>query len=132
MPAHISDSVQDRSAPERVAMLPLLLLVCALVWRSGRDAFSWETGLTASLLLAGSAFFLTYMAVARAFCQAAFFATLLVWSYLRCAQGLRQGSRCCSPGTCVNACRPAICCWSIRRFNAWTRKACTASRGSFP
>ena len=171
MPAHISDSVQGRSAPEWVAMLPLLLLVCALViphlggnaftgdepaslhnagyfsseaqslartwsiiaerdprqsfgwpllltawsrlagwselairalplyaglltfalvWRIGRDAFSWKTGLVAVLLLAGSAFFLTYMAVARVFSQAAFCAMLLVWSYLRCTQGRRS------------------------------------------
>lgn len=170
MPAHISDSKQDRIAPEWAAMLPLLLLVCALViphlggnaftgdepaslhnagyfsseaqsltqtwsiiaerdprqsfgwpllltawsrlvgwselairalplyaglltfalvWRIGRDAFSWETGLAATLLLTGSAFFLTYMSVARVFCQATFFATLLVWRYLRCTQDRR-------------------------------------------
>ena len=198
MPAHISDSKQGRTAPEWAAMLPLLLLVCALViphlggnaftgdepaslhnagyfsaeaqtlartwsviaerdprqslgwpllltawsrlvgwselairalplyaglltfalvWRIGRDAFSWKTGLAASLFLAGSAFFLTYMAVARAFSQAAFFATLLVWSYLRCTQG-RAVTGACAKGRAAARLRRIALLQLVRRTAA--------------
>ena len=74
-----------------IRILPFLagMLALALVARAGRDLLSPATGVIAALLLAGSAFFLTYMFHARAFTTVALCATLCVWCYWRIA--LRPG-----------------------------------------
>ena len=68
-----------------IRILPFLagMLALALVARAGRDLLSPATGVIAALLLAGSAFFLTYMFHARAFTTVALCATLCVWCYWR-------------------------------------------------
>ena len=74
-----------------IRILPFLagMLALALVARAGRDLLSAATGVIAALLLAGSAFFLTYMFHARAFTLVAFCAALCTWCYWRIA--LRPG-----------------------------------------
>ena len=59
------------------------ILTLALVFRAGSDLFSAPTGLIATLLLAGSAFFFAYLSIARAFTLVALFTTLILWSYCR-------------------------------------------------
>ena len=70
-----------------IRILPFLagMLALALVARAGRDLMSAAAGVIAALLLAGSAFFLTYMFHARAFTTVALCATLCVWCYWRIA-----------------------------------------------
>lgn len=68
-----------------VRALPLFagLLALAWVYRCGRDFFSPPSGLTASLLLAASLFFLAYLTHARAFSMVALCVALMLWSYWR-------------------------------------------------
>ena len=82
-----------------IRILPFLagMLALALVARAGCDLLSAAAGVIAALLLAGSAFFLTYMFHARAFTTVALCATLCVWCYWRIA--LRPGS----PGRAAQA-----------------------------
>ena len=74
-----------------IRILPFLagMLALALVTRAGRDLLSPAAGVIAALLLAGSAFFLTYMFHARAFTIVALCAALCTWCYWRIA--LRPG-----------------------------------------
>ncbi|MDE0609047.1 MAG: glycosyltransferase family 39 protein [Anaerolineaceae bacterium] len=68
-----------------VRALPLFagLLTLAWVYRCGRDFFSPVAGLTASLLLAASLFFLAYLTHARAFSLVALCVALVLWCYWR-------------------------------------------------
>ena len=70
-----------------VRVLPLFAGVLALAWtyRTGRDLFAPLVGLVAAMLLASSAFFITYMHVARAFTMVALFAVMTIWGYWRLA-----------------------------------------------
>ncbi len=74
-----------------VRALPLFagLLTLALITRAGRDLLTPPAGLLATALLSASAFFLAYMAHARAFTLVAFCAALCIWCYWRIA--LRPG-----------------------------------------
>ncbi len=67
--------------------LPLFagLLVLTWTYRTGRDLFAPLAGLIAAMLLATSAFFITYLHVARAFSLVALFAVMTIWSYWRLA-----------------------------------------------
>ena len=67
--------------------LPLFAGLLALTWtyRTGRDLFAPLAGLVAVMLLATSAFFITYLHVARAFSMVALFAVMTIWSYWRLA-----------------------------------------------
>ena len=75
--------------------LPLFagILTLALVFRTGSDLFAAPTGLIATLLLAGSAFFFAYLSIARAFTLVALFTTLILWSYWRIALQPRPPGR---------------------------------------
>ena len=75
--------------------LPLFagILTLALVFRTGNDLFAAPTGLIATLLLAGSAFFFAYLSIARAFTLVALFTTLVLWSYWRIALQPRPPGR---------------------------------------
>ena len=70
-----------------IRALPLFAGLLALAWtyRIGRDLFAPLAGLVAVMLLATSAFFITYMHVARAFSMVALFALMTIWSYWRLA-----------------------------------------------
>ena len=70
-----------------IRALPWLagLLTLALVYRVGRNLFHHRAGLFATLLLATSVFFISYLHIARAFTFVALFATLVLWSYWRAA-----------------------------------------------
>ncbi len=59
------------------------LLALACIYRAGRDLISPQVGLTASLLVSASVFFLAYGTIARAFALVLLFATLVLWSYGR-------------------------------------------------
>lgn len=59
------------------------LLALACIYRTGRDLISPQVGLTASLLVGASVFFLAYGSIARAFALVVLFATLILWSYGR-------------------------------------------------
>ena len=65
--------------------LPLFagLLVLTWTYRTGRDLFAPLAGLIAAMLLATSAFFITYLHVARAFSLVALFAVMTIWGYWR-------------------------------------------------
>ena len=67
--------------------LPLFAGLLALAWtyRTGRDLFAPLVGLVATLLLSISAFFITYMHVARPHSMVALFAVITIWSYWRLA-----------------------------------------------
>ncbi len=66
-------------------------LAMAMVYRTGRALFNRSVGLYACLLLAGSAFFLAFFSIARAFSLVALLATLTLFCYWRIA--LQRGSR---------------------------------------
>lgn len=68
-------------------VIPLFagVLTLALVFRAGSNLFAPAAGLLAALLLAGSAFFITYFSVARAFTLVTLFTTLILWNYWRVA-----------------------------------------------
>ena len=68
-------------------VIPLFagVLTLALVFRTGNDLLASPAGLIAALLLLGSAFFMTYFSIARAFTLVALFATLCLRSYWRIA-----------------------------------------------
>ena len=70
-----------------VRVLPLFAGVLALAWtyRIGRDLFTPPVGQVAVMVLASSAFFITYMHVARAFTMVALFAVMTIWGYWRLA-----------------------------------------------
>lgn len=55
------------------------LLALACIYRAGRDLISPQVGLTASLLVSASVFFLAYGAIARAFALVELFATLAIF-----------------------------------------------------
>ncbi len=76
-------------------VLPLFagVLTIALVYRTGDDLLSPPAGRIAALLLTGSAFFLTYFSIARAFSLVAFFATLCLRCYWRLALHPRPPGR---------------------------------------
>ena len=78
-----------------VRALPLFagLLALAWVYRCGRDFFSPPAGLTASLLLAASLFFLAYLTHARAFSMVALCVALMLWCYWRLTLHPRPPSR---------------------------------------
>ena len=59
------------------------MLALACIYRTGRDLISPQVGLTASLLVCASVFFLAYGSIARAFALVVLFATLILWSYGR-------------------------------------------------
>ena len=61
------------------------LLTLAWVYRLGRALFTVRIALTATLLLATSVLFLTYMHVARSYAAAMLFATIVIWAYWRVA-----------------------------------------------
>ena len=73
-------------------LIPLFagLLALAAVYRAGAEFFGPRAGLFASLLLAGSAFFLTYFTVARAFSLVTLFAAVCLPSYWRIALFARR------------------------------------------
>ena len=68
-------------------VIPLFagVLTLALVFRTGNDLLAAPAGLIAALLLLGSAFFMIYFSIARAFTLVALFATLSLRSYWRIA-----------------------------------------------
>ena len=70
-----------------IRALPWLtgLLALAWVYRLGRALFTARIALTATLLLATSVLFLTYMHVARSFTFAMLFAAIVLWAYWRVA-----------------------------------------------
>ncbi len=70
-----------------IRALPLFAGLLALAWtyRTGRDLFAPLVGLVAVLLLATSAFFITYMHVARSYSMVALFTVMIIWSYWRLA-----------------------------------------------
>ena len=70
-----------------VRALPWLtgLLTLACVYRFGRALFTARIALTATLLLATSVLFLTYMHVARSYAAAMLFAAIVIWAYWRVA-----------------------------------------------
>ena len=70
-----------------VRALPLFAGLLALAWtyRTGRDLFAPLVGLVAAMLLATSAFFITYMHVARSYSMVALFTVMTIWSYWRLA-----------------------------------------------
>ena len=61
------------------------LLALAWVYRLGRALFTVRIALAATLLLATSVLFLTYMHVARSFTFAMLFAAIVLWAYWRVA-----------------------------------------------
>ena len=65
-------------------------LAMAMFYRTGRMLFNRSAGLFACLLLAGSAFFLAFFSIARAFSLVALLATLTLFCYWRIA--LQRGS----------------------------------------
>ena len=88
-----------------IRILPFLagMLALALVARAGRDLMSAAAGVIAALLLAGSAFFLTYMFHARAFTTVALCATLCVWCYWRIALRPESPGRAAQMGLLLGA-----------------------------
>ena len=70
-----------------VRALPWLtgLLTLACVYRFGRALFAARVALTATLLLATSVLFLTYMHVARSYAAVMLFAAIVLWAYWRVA-----------------------------------------------
>ncbi len=70
-----------------IRALPWLtgLLTLAWVYRFGRALFTERIALMATLLLATSVLFLTYMHVARSFTFAMLFAAIVLWAYWRVA-----------------------------------------------
>ena len=70
-----------------VRALPWLtgLLTLACVYRFGRALFAARIALTATLLLATSVLFLTYMHVARSYAAVMLFAAIVLWAYWRVA-----------------------------------------------
>ena len=70
-----------------IRALPWLtgLLALAWVYRLGRALFTARIALTATLLLATSVLFLTYMHVARSYTAAMLFATIVLWANWRVA-----------------------------------------------
>ena len=70
-----------------IRSLPLLtgLLTLACVYRFGRALFAARVALTATLLLATSVLFLTYMHVARSYAAVMLFAAIVLWAYWRVA-----------------------------------------------
>ena len=59
------------------------LLAIAWIWRAGRHMFGAPAGLVAAALLSTSVFFVTYMAIARAFSLVVLFTVLSVYGYWR-------------------------------------------------
>ena len=88
-----------------IRILPFLagMLALALVARAGRDLMSAAVGVIAALLLAGSAFFLTYMFHARAFTTVALCTTLCVWCYWRIALRPESPGRAAQAGLLLGA-----------------------------
>ena len=88
-----------------IRILPILagMLALALVARAGRDLMSAAAGVIAALLLAGSAFFLTYMFHARAFTTVALCTTLCVWCYWRIALRPESPGRAAQAGLLLGA-----------------------------
>ena len=70
-----------------IRALPWLtgLLTLAWVYRVGRALFTARIALTATVLLATSVLFLTYMHVARSYAFALLFAAIVLWAYWRIA-----------------------------------------------
>ncbi|MCY4525339.1 MAG: glycosyltransferase family 39 protein, partial [Anaerolineaceae bacterium] len=68
-----------------IRSLAFLVALLALAWiyRTGRDLFSPQTALPASLLVSASVLFLAYGATARAFALALMFTAMILWSYGR-------------------------------------------------
>ena len=81
-------------------VIPLFagVLTLALVFRTGNDLLASPAGLIAALLLTGSAFFMAYFTIARAFTLVAFFATLCLRSYWRIALHPRPPGRAARAG----------------------------------
>lgn len=70
-----------------IRALPFFCGMLALAWvyRCGRDFFDQPSALAATILLAGSVFFLAYLTHARAFSLVALCSALCLWSYWRIA-----------------------------------------------
>ncbi len=81
-------------------VIPLFagVLTLALVFRTGNDFLASPAGLIAALLLLGSAFFMTYFSIARAFTLVALFAALCLRCYWRIALHPRPGGRAARAG----------------------------------
>ena len=81
-------------------VIPLFagVLTLALVFRTGNDLLASPAGLIAALLLLGSAFFMTYFSIARAFTLVALFAALCLRCYWRIALNPRPGGRAARAG----------------------------------
>ncbi len=69
------------------------LLTLAWVYRTGRDLFTLRIALTATLLMATSVVFLTYMHKARPYAPAMLFAAITLWAYWRVALHPRPTGR---------------------------------------
>ena len=97
-------------------VIPLFagVLTLALVFRTGNDLLAPPAGLIAALLLTGSAFFLVYFSIARAFTLVALFATLCLRFYWRIALHPRPPGRAARAGLLLGS----ICLLYAHYFGA--------------
>ena len=97
-------------------VIPLFagVLTLALVFRTGNDLLAPPAGIIAALLLTGSAFFLVYFSIARAFTLVALFATLCLRCYWRIALHPRQPGRAARAGLLLGS----ICLLYAHYFGA--------------
>lgn len=69
------------------------LVALSLVYRAARSLFAHEAAVIATLLLASSIYFTSYLHVARTFTLVALLNTLFLWSYWRLVSGARPTTR---------------------------------------